>query len=231
MTNENYLRPKRSFAVGTGDAGGCNRLGDGALSILPFPMFLFFSLHNQILRTLQGSARWHGRQQTLLRWNQGNAAMLVRFLSPVFLTFLWSSELTLACGQLAKDPTLWESTVSHVADVELIAQQDGTDALHRSTLRHFSVWDCVLPLDTEQCPESSNMKGIELFSMSALDCLPLARIEQGWQDYCSVHFELSVKGSAINAMLKVAPRLNPSVYRRPHWFWRFRRPLIDVDGT
>lgn len=44
------------------------------------------------------------------------------------------------------------------------------DALHLSTLEYFSVRVSVLPLNTEQGFETSNMEGTELFSMLAVDC-------------------------------------------------------------
>lgn len=61
---------------------------------------------------------------------------------------------------------------------ELLAQQDGMDALHPSTLEHFSVWDSVLPFVMEQGPEASNVDGIKLFSLPAVDCPCLTHTEQ-----------------------------------------------------
>ena len=64
------------------------------------------------------------------------------------------------------------------------------DALHLSSLEHFSVWDFVLPLDSEKAPEASHVEGIELSCMSTVDCPGFAGIEQRRKHHCTVNLEL-----------------------------------------
>ena len=52
------------------------------------------------------------------------------------------------------------------------------DAFYLGPLEHFGNWDSVTPCHMEQGPETSHVEGVELLSMSAVDCPSLTGIEQ-----------------------------------------------------
>ena len=63
---------------------------------------------------------------------------------------------------------------------KLVSEQDGMYAFHFCALKHFGVWDLVLPLDMEQAPEAAHVEGIQLLNVAAVSCPCFTCIQQGW---------------------------------------------------
>ena len=59
-----------------------------------------------------------------------------------------------------------------------------------STVQDLSVGDVVLPADSEYGARGMHVELLQLFYVSAVQCLRLVAIEKGSRDDCVVHFQL-----------------------------------------